>query len=65
MDYNTVVIFDDYYDNEEVIQKYGCNLLIDSLNRNIYDIEILEPQEQFPKDWGILKINMVKVKLKK
>lgn len=65
MDYNTVVIFDDYYDNEEVIQNYGCNLLIDSLNRNIYDIEILEPQEQFPKDWGILKINMVKVKLKK
>lgn len=64
MDYNTVIIFDDYYDNDEIIQKYGCNLLIDSLNRDIYEIEILKPQEQSLQDWGILKINMVKVRLK-
>ncbi len=65
MNYNTVVILDDYYDNEGIIQKYGCNLLIDSLNRDNYEIKILEPQEKFLKDWGILKINMVKVRLKR
>jgi hypothetical protein len=64
MGYNTVVIFDDYYDNEDLIQKYGCNFLIDDLNRDNYDIEILKPQEQSIQNWGILKINMVKVKLK-
>jgi len=65
MNYNTVVIFDDYYDNEEIINNYGCNLLIDSLDKDNYEIEILKPQEQFQKDWGILKINMVNVRLKR
>ena len=60
---NTVVIFDDYYSNKEVKDSgFGCQALIDNLDRDVYDIEILEPMEHFggdtPRD-----CNMVKVRL--
>lgn len=62
----TTVIFDDYYSNEESeVRGMGCQLLIDKLDRNIYDVEILEPEDNFKKKWGVLRINMVKVKYKK
>ena len=58
----TIVIFDDYYYNDEdQIKGYGCNQIIDNLDPQKYKIEILEPTDKFKKDWGILKVNMVKV----
>ncbi|MDO9464823.1 MAG: class I SAM-dependent methyltransferase [bacterium] len=62
---NTVVIFDDYYSNKEAKDSgFGCQSLINNLDRDVYDIEILEPMDHFggdtPRD-----CNMVKVEVKK
>jgi hypothetical protein len=62
MGQKTVVIFDDYYTNTEIeVEGVGCQTLIDSLNANDYEVQILEPMDSFAKEWGVLKINMVKV----
>ncbi|MGQ4876391.1 MAG: class I SAM-dependent methyltransferase [Promethearchaeia archaeon] len=65
MNPKTIVIFDDYYKNEEdfIINKYGCNFVINSLDPSIYKIEILKPEDRFKKEWGTLNVNMVKVTL--
>ena len=61
---DTVVIFDDYYiDAGDVMDGFGCNALIDSLDRMRYDVEFLEPVDSFVKAWGVLQIQMVKVML--
>ena len=52
----TVILFDDYYTGE--VGETGCQKLIDGLSRDIWDVEILPPQET----WGELRINMVRVK---
>lgn len=60
---NTIVIFDDYYiDKQHEMKGVGCNTVVDNLDKEIYDIDILEPMDVFSKDWGSLKIKMVKVK---
>ena len=65
MNYRTIVIFDDYYRNKDPeVKGLGCQSLIDGLDRNLYDIEILEPEDHFERDWGTLRVNMVKVRLK-
>lgn len=59
---NTTVIFDDYFHNKEnAVSGVGCQNLIDTLDRSLYDVEMLQPEDQFQKDWGILRITMVKV----
>ena len=64
MNDKTVVIFDDYYNNKESeASKSGCQSLINDLDKNIYDIEMLQPEDHFKKEWGTLRVNMVKVKL--
>ncbi len=58
----TIIIFDDYYTNaKSEVLGVGCQTIIDSLDTDIYDVQILEPMDTFPKEWGVLKINMVKV----
>lgn len=60
---HTTVIFDDYYLNTEPeVEGVGCQTLITSLDRQAYEVEILQPTDSFVKDWGVLAINMVKVK---
>jgi hypothetical protein len=62
----TIVMFDDYYiDKKSEMTGFGCNALVDNLDRQIYDVDILEPMDIFNKDWGTLKIKMVKVCKKK
>jgi hypothetical protein len=61
----TIVIFDDYYNNlESEVKGVGCQSIINGLDRNIYAVEMLKPQDCFKKKWGTLKVNMVKVRLK-
>ena len=47
MNPKTIVIFDDYYRNKEdfIINKLGCNQIINSLDPSIYKIEFLKPEE--------------------
>ncbi len=59
---HSVVMFDDYFSNtEDHMKGFGCQTLIDGLDRSKYDVCILEPEDRFQKDWGILKIRVVKV----
>jgi len=63
---DTVVIFDDYYRNtEKEILGKGCNDLIDKLDQEKYKVEFLNPINEFQHDWGILRVQFVKVTLKK
>jgi len=57
----TIVVFDDYIDCPNLTEKFGCNRIVDQLDRHIFSVEILETTDSFQKDWGILKIRMVKV----
>ena len=57
MNENTVVIFDDFYNIDDV----GCRKIIEKLDRHNFEVTILQPQDIFKKDWGTLKINFVKV----
>lgn len=66
MNENTIVIFDDYFtDASPSIGDVGCQKLIGELDKNKYDVKVLEPQNRFPRDWGTLKINFAQVTLKK
>lgn len=63
MNPGTIVIFDDYYSNREVKDSgYGCQSLINNLDKNVYDIEILEPMEHFggdtPRDCNVVKVRL-------
>lgn len=61
---NTVVIFDDYYNNNEVEMKgAGCQKLINSLDKSKFKIEIFSEEDRFQKEWGVLKVKMAKVTL--
>jgi len=58
----TIVIFDDYYTNPSPeVTGIGCQNIIHTLNKNLYDIQILSPMDTFPREWGKLEINFVKV----
>lgn len=53
----TIVVFDDYWN----LVGSGCNKIIDSLSKKDFSVEILPPTDEFKKEWGILRINFVKV----
>lgn len=65
IDSDAIVVFDDYYPNRhDAMAGLGCNSVIDALDRELYEVEFLQPVDSFEKDWGTLDIQMVKVCLK-
>jgi hypothetical protein len=61
----TVVLFDDYYtNNEPEVAGFGCQSLIDALDRGKYSVEILQPADVFEKEWGMQKTSIVKVQVR-
>lgn len=65
MNEHTVVIFDDYFtEPDPSLGDVGCQKLIDSLEQTTFDVQILLPQDTYPKEWGLLKTNFVRVRLK-
>lgn len=65
MDQNTVVIFDDYWSGEWGKRKdAGCQSLIGKLDRSRFHVAILPIQDQFKKEWGVLKINFAKIQFR-
>ena len=65
MSRRTVVVFDDYYLNDEnEVPGVGCQSLIDSLDRSEYEVELLEPEDRFDHEWGILRIKMACVRIR-
>lgn len=61
---NSVVIFDDYV-NEGAVREYdfGVNKLISEIDRAAYDVEVLSPADWWPKEWGLMTNQLVKVTL--
>ena len=65
MSKHTIVVFDDYYiDCPDLIGKFGCNKIIDSLDKSFYDVELLEAIDSFDQDRGKLNVQMVRVTLR-
>lgn len=65
MNPDTIVVFDDYLNNSEPeVSNFGCQTLINKIDKTKYNIDILEPEDHFNYEWGILKTRMVKVKLR-
>lgn len=60
MDGDTVVVFDDYWNREDA----GCKKIIEEIDRETFEVEILPVQDTFKKEWGLLKINFVRVSRK-
>lgn len=60
-----VVFLDDFYvERPKSIQSFGCNELIQTLNKNPrYAVEILPVQDRFKKDFGEISISMVQVRV--
>jgi hypothetical protein len=57
------VIFDDYYMNEpSEVPGLGCQSIVDALDRARYDVTLLEPVDEFPKSWGVLKVRFAQVR---
>ncbi len=63
MGLRTVVIFDDYYQDDEkgYADKNGCKTLIHALDTDKFSVEILSGADTFKKPWGTVKISLVKV----
>lgn len=61
MDENTIVIFDDYWNRDDA----GCKKIIESMDKDKFEVEILPIQDKFKRNWGTLTINFVKVMRKK
>lgn len=63
MDEDTTVLFDDYYTNEQdEVKNIGCRSLIDGLDRDLFEVVILDPEDRFEKSWGSLGVRLVRVK---
>jgi hypothetical protein len=59
---DTVVIFDDYYGNTgPEVAGVGCRSIIENLDRNEFDVQVLSPEDRFSKEWGALRVSMVRV----
>tara|TARA_Y100000992_G_C20816187_1_gene282603 strand:- start:4 stop:501 length:498 start_codon:yes stop_codon:yes gene_type:complete len=60
----SVVIFDDYYDDKNIIKKFGCNKIIEKLD-NKYKYEILPSNDYIKFQNKMIKNSLVKVTYKK
>jgi len=57
----TIVVFDDYYvDRPDLIEKFGCNKIVDSLGTE-FDVEFPDRIDAFERENGLFKIRMAKV----
>ena len=60
MSKKTIVIFDDYYDDTEIIKKYGCNRVINDIGGN-FNFEILKSTDFIFLNKKKIKNSLVKV----
>ncbi len=56
----TTVVFDDYYvGRPDLTEAFGCNQVVESLDRALYDWEVLEDVDVFEKPDGPFRVAMV------
>jgi Methyltransferase domain len=58
---DSVVIFDDYFDE---IPWIGCKVLIDGLNRHIYDVTLCDEVDDYQHPFGRLRTRLAIVRFK-
>ena len=58
---DTMVFFDDYMPDFPAL---GCKTLVDSIDRTLYDVEVLPDFDDYPKTWGHLRCQLAAVRLK-
>jgi hypothetical protein len=57
-------LFDDYYpDRRPELAGLGCQTIIDALDPEQYAVEVLEPVDAFEQPWGMLRVQMARVRL--
>jgi len=62
---HAIVVFDGHYMNcPDLIGKFGCSKIIDSLDKATYNVEFLEDIDSFDQDCGKCDIRMVEVALR-
>lgn len=60
---DATVIFDDYYMNDpSAVPGLGCQTIVDALDRTKYDVTLLDPVDEFPKAWGVLRVRFAQVR---
>lgn len=60
------VIFDDYYpDPVPELTGLGCQGVIDQLDRSTYAVDVLDPTDSFEQPWGVLRIQMARIALRR
>ena len=60
----TTVLFDDYYpDPSPELAGLGCQTIVDSLDQACYSVEVLQPTDEFPQPWGMLRVQIARVTL--
>lgn len=58
----TVVLFDDYYTNDErEVAGSGCQTILGGLDPAGWRVEVLEPADRFAKPWGVLEVKFARV----
>jgi predicted O-methyltransferase YrrM len=53
----SVVIFDDYWGRSDA----GTDRVVAEIDRARYDVQVLDPEDQFVKEWGLLRVRFVRV----
>jgi predicted O-methyltransferase YrrM len=61
MDEGSVVIFDDYYPDRDDV---GAKAVVEKIDKDIYDVSILDVEDIFKKEDGILRIRFAEVRKK-
>jgi predicted O-methyltransferase YrrM len=62
MHHDTVVVFDDYVNPDAVKHEgYGVNAVVDEIDRDCFEVRLLNPVDSFPKQWGVLRTRFAMV----
>lgn len=61
---NSVIIFDDYYDNDEISKKFGCKRIVDNIDKK-FNYEIFPSSDYVRINSALIKNHLVKITKKK
>jgi predicted O-methyltransferase YrrM len=54
---DTVVLFDDFWGEEDA----GTDRVVRAIDRRKYQVTVLDPEDAFVKEWGVLRVRFVRV----
>lgn len=56
----TVVLLDDYWGQADA----GTDRVVSEIDRKRYHVDVLDPEDTFVKEWGVLRVRFVRVRLR-